>query len=413
MPQSENVEHANALGLTPGALNGLKVIDIATLFAGPLMATVLGDFGADVVKIEHPRGDPARTHGPSKNGEPLWWKSLARNKHCVSMYLGDPDAQRVFLDLIADADVFVENFRPGTLERWGIGPDVLHARNPRLVIARVTGFGQFGPMSQQAGFGTLAEAMSGFAAVTGQPDGPPTLPPLGLADGISALSLVGGVLMCLYHRDRPGGTGKGQVIDLAIIEPMLTILGPQAIVWDQLRELQPRTGNRSANNAPRNIYKCADGKWVAISTSANTIAERVMRLVGHAEVISEPWFASGGERAKNADLLDGMVASWIAERDQATVLSQFADAEAAVAPIYQMNDIFDDPQYQALGSIATVHDPVLGDVRMPNVLFRLSDTPGTIRWPGRALGADTEAILRDRAGVSNEQLEALRAKGVI
>lgn len=402
----------NDLGLPTDALAGLKVIDIATLFAGPLMATVLGDFGADVVKIEHPRGDPARTHGKSKNGEPLWWKSLARNKHCVSLYLGDTDAQKIFLDLIADADVLVENFRPGTLEKWGIGPDVLHARNPRLVIARVTGFGQFGPMSQQAGFGTLAEAMSGFAAVTGQPDGPPTLPPLGLADGISALSLVGGVLMCLYNRDRPGGSGRGQVIDLAIIEPILTILGPQAIMWDQLRELQPRTGNRSANNAPRNIYRCADDKWVAISTSANSIAERVMRLVGHPEVIREPWFSSGGERAKHADLLDEMVSSWILERDQDAVLRAFAEADAAVAPIYQMNDIFEDAQYKALGSIATVNDPVLGDVRMPNVLFRLSETPGSIRWTGRAIGADTDTILRERAGVTSEQLAALRAKGV-
>ena len=402
--------------LAPEALAGIKVLDLATLFAGPLMATILGDFGADVLKIEHPRGDPARTHGPSKDGVPLWWAQLARNKRCISLYLGSPDGAELFKRLVADADVVVENFRPGTIEKWGLGPDILHAINPGLIIARVTGFGQFGPMSHRAGFGTLAEAMSGFASMTGEPNGPPTLPPFGLADGISALSLTNAVLMALFTRDRAvarGGLGQGQVIDLAIIEPILTVLGAQPIIYDQLGTVQERTGNRSVNNAPRNTYVTRDGKWVAVSTSANPIAERVMHLVGHPEVISEPWFSSGAERAKRADLLDAMVASWVLERDQVEVIAAFDAADAAVAPIYNVEDIFADPQFAALDTLTTVIDPTLGPVRMQNVLFRLSATPGRIKWTGRALGADNNAVFIDQLGLSPERVDELHTKGIL
>ena len=402
--------------LAPEALAGIKVLDLATLFAGPLMATILGDFGADVLKIEHPRGDPARTHGPSKDGVPLWWAQLARNKRCISLYLGSPDGAELFKRLVADADVVVENFRPGTIEKWGLGPDILHAINPGLIIARVTGFGQFGPMSHRAGFGTLAEAMSGFASMTGEPNGPPTLPPFGLADGISALSLTNAVLMALFIRDRAvarGGLGQGQVIDLAIIEPILTVLGAQPIIYDQLGTVQERTGNRSVNNAPRNTYVTRDGKWVAVSTSANPIAERVMHLVGHPEVISEPWFSSGAERAKRADLLDAMVASWVLERDQVEVIAAFEAADAAIAPIYNVEDIFADPQFAALDTLTTVIDPTLGPVRMQNVLFRLSATPGRIKWTGRALGADNTAVFIDQLGLSPERVDELHTKGIL
>ena len=402
--------------LAPEALAGIKVLDLATLFAGPLMATILGDFGADVLKIEHPRGDPARTHGPSKDGVPLWWAQLARNKQCISLYLGSPEGADIFKRLVADADVVVENFRPGTLEKWGLGPEVLHAINPGLVIARVTGFGQFGPMSHRAGFGTLAEAMSGFASMTGEPGGPPTLPPFGLADGISALTLTNAVLMALFTRDRAaarGGIGKGQVIDLAIIEPILTVLGAQPIIYDQLGIVQPRTGNRSVNNAPRNTYETSDGKWVAVSTSANPIAERVMHLVGHPEVIDEPWFSSGAERAKRSDLLDEMVASWVRQRSQVEVIAAFDAAQAAVAPIYNVADIFADPQFQALDTLTTVDDPNLGPVRMQNVLFRLSQTPGRIKWTGRPIGADNTTVFIDKLGLTAERVAELHRKGIL
>ncbi|MFJ4773104.1 CaiB/BaiF CoA transferase family protein [Streptomyces uncialis] len=395
----------------PGPLDGLVVLDLATLFAGPLAATILGDFGADVIKVEHPaKGDPSRTHGPAKDGHGLWWKMLGRNKRAVTCDLSGEEGAALLRGLIAGADVLIENFRPGTLERWGLGPEVLHSLNPRLVIARVTGFGQFGPYSRRPGFGTLAESMSGFAASTGEPDGPPTLPPFGLADGISALVCVNAVLMALRHRDL-GGTG--QVCDLAIIEPLVTLLGPQPMIWDQLGTVQERTGNRSVNNAPRNTYRTRDGRWVAVSTSAQNIAERVLTLVGHPEVIGEPWFAGGAGRARHSDLLDGYVGDWIAARDADEVVRAFEEAQAAVAPVYDIRDVFTDPQYTALDTITTVDDPDLGPLRMQNVLFRLSATPGSIRSTGPALGAHNTEVWGGLLGLSDDELDRLHAKGVI
>ncbi|MEU8342535.1 formyl-CoA transferase [Actinomadura meyerae] len=391
------------------ALSGVRVLDTATLFAGPLAATLLGDFGAEVIKIEHPKGDPVRSHGAQRDGVGLWWKMLGRNKKAMTLYLGAPEGQELFRRLVADADVVIENFRPGTLERWGLGYDELKRINPGLVLARVTGFGQIGPYAKRPGFGTLAEAMSGFAAITGEPDGPPTLPPFGLADGIAALTTAFAVMTALRARE---ATGEGQVVDLAIIEPILTLLGPQIITYDQLGELQARTGNRSHNNAPRNTYRTRDGSWVAISTSAQSIAERVMRLVGRPELIDEPWFATGAERARHADVLDEAVGSWIAQRDRDEVVKAFEDAQAAVAPIYNAADVMADPQFEALGSIATVPDDELGPVKMQNVLFRLSRTPGRIESAGPPLGAHTAEILA-RYGVDEAALAELRGKGVV
>jgi crotonobetainyl-CoA:carnitine CoA-transferase CaiB-like acyl-CoA transferase len=381
-----------------------------------MAATMLADFGAEVIKIEHPtKGDPSRLHGYSKDGIPLWWTMLARNKMTIALDLGKSEGGEVFKELIAKSDIFIENFRPGTLERWGIGPDVLLTINPKLIIARVTGFGQFGPYSGRAGFGTLAESMSGFAAMTGEVDGPPTLPPFGLADGIAALATSQAILIALAAQKNPEseGFGKGQVIDLAIIEPMLAILGPQPTVYDQLGIVQPRSGNRSVNNAPRNTYKTKDGKWVAVSTSAQSIAERVMTLVGHPEVISEPWFASGGERAKHADLLDGYVSTWIAQHDTSEVVRAFEEADAAVAQIYDIRDIMHDEQFMALDTITTVEDPVLGSVRMQNVLYRMSETPGKIKWTGRKKGQDTHEVLAETLELTGERIIQLEKAGVI
>jgi crotonobetainyl-CoA:carnitine CoA-transferase CaiB-like acyl-CoA transferase len=274
----------------------------------------------------------------------------------------------------------------------------------------MTAFGQHGPYASRPGFGTIAESLSGFAAITGQPDGPPTLPPFGLADGIAGMAGAIATMFALYARDARGGTG--QVIDIAIIEPILTILGAQVTVYDQLGIIQQRTGNRSANNAPRNTYRTQDGKWAAISTSSQSIAERVMRLVGHAEVIDEPWFATGVQRAEHADELDGYVAAWIAERTLDDVVAAFEKAEAAVAPIYDASDVLRDPQFAALESIITVPDEELGSIKMQNVLFRMLGTPGRVRWSGRRIGEDTEAVLAD-IGISADRVTALRARGVV
>ncbi len=388
------------------ALEGVRVLDLATLFAGPMAAMLLGDFGAEVVKVEHPaKPDPSRGHGPGG----LWWKMLGRNKRAMTLNLSTAEGQDLLLALVRDADVVIENFRPGTLERWNLSYDRLREANPRLVLARVTGFGQFGPYAKRPGFGTLAEAMSGFAAMTGEPDGPPTLPPFGLADGICALATAYAVMAALRARET---TGAGQVVDMSIIEPILTVLGAQPTIYDQLAIVPPRTGNRSVNNAPRNTYRCADGSWVAVSTSAQNIAERVMRLVGRPEYIAEPWFATGAGRVEHAAELDEAVAAWVAARTRDEVLAAFEEAQAAVAPIYDVRDVLADPQLAALDAVTTVEDPELGPLRMQNVMFRLSDTPGEIRWTGRPHGADTAGLLSE-LGLSPSDIEALRQKGVV
>lgn len=393
-----------------GPLAGIRVLDISTLFAGPLAATFLGDYGADVVKVEHPKKpDASRGHGPSKDGVNLWWKTLGRNKRTITIDLSQPEGADLLLRLVAKADILIENFRPGTLERWGLAPEKMHEVNRRLVIARVTAFGQFGPYSSQPGFGSLAEAMSGFAALTGEPEGPPTLPPFGLADGVAALATSYAIMVALRDADQ---TNRGQVIDMAIIEPILMLLGGQITAFDQLGSVQPRTGNRSVNNAPRNVYQAADGTWLAVSTSSQSIAERVLTLVGRADLIDEPWFASGHTRAQHADELDEAVAAWIAVRPSAEVIEEFGRAGGAIGPVYDVRGVMTDPQYQALGTVQTVVDEELGEIKMQNVLFRLSQTPGGIRWPGRSHGQDTEEVLAE-VGVTPNEYKALRHGGVV
>ena len=393
-----------------GPLDGVRVLDVATLFAGPLAATFLGDFGAEVVKIEHPRRpDAARGHGPAKNGVNLWWKTLGRNKRTLTLDLSQSEGADILLDLVADADVMIENFRPGTLERWGLDWGRLSARNPRLVLVRVTAFGQSGPYARRPGFGSVAEAMSGFAALTGQSDGPPTLPPFGLADGIAALATAFATMVALRSAE---ASGVGQVVDLAIIEPILMLLGGQITAFDQLGLVPTRQGNRSGNNAPRNLYRSRDGVWLAVSTSSQSIAERVLHLVGRPDLVAQPWFASGVQRAQHADELDDAVGGWIAERDAAEVILAFEDAQAAAGRVNDVRDVMADPQYRALGTVLRVPDPELGEVAMQNVLFRLSDTPGAVRWSGRPHGADTEDLLAE-LGLGAERVATLRERGVV
>jgi crotonobetainyl-CoA:carnitine CoA-transferase CaiB-like acyl-CoA transferase len=396
--------------VTTKPLGGIRVLEAATLFAAPLAGMLLGDFGAEVIKIEHPlRPDPARGHGPTKDGIGLWFKSLARNKRLVTIDLSRPEGAALFLRLAAGADVVLENFRPGTLERWGLGWSELSSTNPRLVLARVSGFGQSGPYARRPGFGTLAEAMSGFAALNGEPDGPPLLPPLALADGVAGLATAFAVLVALRARDE---TGRGQVVDTSLVEPLLALLGPQVTAYDLLGELQPRTGNRSSHNAPRNVYRTAEGKWVAVSASATSIAERVLRLVGHPELVDEDWFASGSGRAAHVEEIDAAVSAWIAARSRDEVLAAFEAAEAAIAPVYDASDIVADPQLAAIGALRVVDDDELGPIRLVNVTSRLSDTPGGVEWAGGAHGSDTAAVLGE-LGIGDEELRRLRADGIV
>ncbi|OZD11164.1 CoA transferase [Rhodococcus sp. 06-156-3C] len=394
-----------------GPLEGIKVLDISTILAGPLVAQILGDFGAEVIKIEHPaKPDGMRGHGLDKDGHPLWWTMVSRNKRTMTLNLGNEKGADLFRKLAAEADVVVENFRPGTLERWGLGYDVLSEDNPGLILLRVTGFGQTGPYATRPAFGTLVESMSGFAHLTGAADGPPTLPAFGLADSLAGIAGSSAVSMALLHRTNNGG--KGQVIDLDLLSPIMAAVGPGIIYADQLGIDQERTGNRSSNNAPRNLYKTSDGHWLAISTSANSIAERVLTLVGHPEVIDEPWFATGRQRAAHADLLDGYVGGWIGERTREDVVAEFEKAGAAVAPVYKPSELLDDPQVLAIDMVTTVEDDDLGPVRMQNVMWRMGDSPGSIRHTGRAHGADTDSVLEE-LGCSAANIAELRTAGVV
>ena len=393
-----------------GPLTDLRVLDCSTVLAGPLACQVFGDYGADVVKIEHPtRGDSMRGHGRQRDGQGLWWKMVGRNKRTIGLYLGDPDGAAIFERLVAEADIVVENFRPGTLETWGLGWERLSQINPGLVLCRVTGFGQDGPYSRRPAFGTLMEAMSGFAHMTGEPDRPPTLPPFGLADSICGITAVSAVLMALRHRD---ATGEGQVVDISILEPIVTALGPHLTVFDQTGEVLMREGNRSTNNAPRNTYRTADGSWVAVSASADTVAERALTLVGHPELTDEAWFATGAGRAAHAEEIDAHMAAWIGERPLDEVVAAFEEAEVALAPVYDAAQYLADPQVQHREAVTTVDDPELGPMRMQNTLFRLSATPGAVRHPGRDLGADTDEVLGE-IGVDPATLADLRAREVV
>lgn len=379
-------------------LEGLRVLDLSSLYAGPLIATHLGDFGADVIKVEHPRGDDARRWGLSKATErgeiPLWWKVISRNKRLLSLDLHRATDRQTARELCGWADVVIENFRPGRLEEWGLGYEQLSAEHPSLIMVRVTGFGQTGPLSKQPGFGTLAEAFSGFAAITGSPDGPPTLPPFGLADGVAALSGSYAVMLALYWRD--ARSGQGQMIDLSLYEPLFAILGPQAIEYAQTGTVQTRAGNRSRRTSPRNAYQTQDQRWVALSGGTQQIVNRMLSVIGRPELGQDPRFSTAAARRENADELDTLMAEWIAQHGLETVLARFGAIEAPIAPVYSIDQIVTDEHYLARRSLVEVPDEDLGVALMPGVLPRLSKTPGQIRFAGHTpIGADAAEIYRE------------------
>jgi len=380
------------LGADAGPLTGVRVLDLASLYAGPLIATTLGDFGADVIKVEHPRGDDARRWGLSRDDVPLWWKVVSRNKRLVCLDLHDEEDRDVVRALSAEADVVIENFRPGRLESWGLGYDALSEANPGLVMVRVTGFGQTGPLSREPGFGTLAEAFSGFAFVTGQASGPPTLPSFGLADGVAAMAGTYATMMALYWRDARGGN-RGQVIDLSLFEPLFNILGPQVIEYEQTGVVQQRHGNRSPRTAPRNTYRTSDGNWVALSAGTQQIANRVFAAIGRPELKDDPRFDSTSARLEHADDVDALVAEWIASQPLAVVLETFRREQAPIAPVLSAAQIIENEHFVERGSIVGITDEDLGRVTMQNVVPRLSVTPGNIRHAGRTeIGADQELV---------------------
>ena len=365
------------------ALRGLRVIDMATVFAGPGAARHLADFGADVIKVEAPAGDGVRRMGwfPPEGGDSYTWKLLGRGKRGTVCDLKTDAGRTALLDLAAGADVLIENFRPGTLERLGLGPEVLHAANPGLVILRVTGFGQDGPYASRPGFATMAEAMSGFAAINGEPDGPPLLPPIALTDEVAALAGAFAVMVALRHRDL---TGEGQVVDVNLLESMLQMMSALPSAAAHLDYDQPRLGSGIPYSVPRGTYRCADGHWVAISTSAESVAMRVLALLG---VAGDERFSSFASRVDHREELDRIVAAWVGARPQAEVLAAFEAAEAAIAPVYTMRELLADPHAQARNVFVEVDG-----VTMTGPTARLSRTPAHVRHAGRPLADSDDAI---------------------
>ncbi len=367
----------------PGPLAGLRVVDCSTVVAGPGCARYLADFGADVIKVERPDGgDTTRAMGwrDPRDDVSLWWKLAGRGKRTVVLDLKDPVALGPMRRLVAGADVLVENFRPGTLERLGLDPADLIAANPRLVVTRITGFGQDGPYSARPGFATLAEAMSGFAGINGEPDGAPLLPPIALTDEITALVAAFATMVAVH-------SGVGQVVDANLYESLLQVMGPLPSAKALLDYDQPRLGAGIPYSVPRGTYRCADGRWVAISTSAESVAGRVMDLIG---LGGDPRVATFADRVTHREMVDSTLAAWVGARDLDAVLVAFEAAHAAAAPVHTMGDILADPHLAARGAL-----PEVDGVPMQGLVARLSATPGRIRWAGRPLGADTEAVLAE------------------
>ena len=392
-------------------IEGLRVIDASTVIAGPTVGMLLGDFGADVIKVEHPQGDPLRETGYQKDGFGLWFKMANRNKRGITLNFNTARGQELFKTLILSADVVIENFRTGTMEKWGLGWEDLSNINPKLIMVRVTGFGQTGPYRNRPGFGTIAEAFSGFASVTGEADGPPTLPNFGLADGVAAAYGTFATMFALYHRDAKGG--NGQYIDLSIYEPLFQVLGPQPLQFDQLGIIQKRWGNRSKNNAPRNTYRTRDGHWVALSTNTPSIVSRVMTLCGGQKVSEDPRFQTPQDRVAHIEEIDGIVAAWIGRHDLQVVVEQFEKVEAAIGPAYDIGQIFQDPQYQARADIIEVLDEDLGPIKMTNAFPFMSETPAEIRHAGPRKGQHNHDILVGELGLSEHELVELEKDNVI
>jgi crotonobetainyl-CoA:carnitine CoA-transferase CaiB-like acyl-CoA transferase len=359
-------------------LADLRVIDLSSVLAGPSCARYLADFGADVIKVERPDGgDTWRRMGwLDVDGTSLWWKLTNRGKRCVALDLKDPDDRTVLLGLVDRADVVVENFRPGTLERLGLGPDVLLGRNEHLVLVRLTGFGQDGPYASRPGFATIAEAMSGFAAINGTADTGPLLPPIALADEITGLVSAFATMVALH-------SGVGQVVDVNLLESLFQLMGPLLSVYERTGYLQPPMGSALPYSVPRGTYRCSDGRWIAFSASAESVAARVLGLIG----ATEERFATFQGRMEHAQELDGRVADWVAARTSDEVLAAFDAAQAACAPVLDMADIVGDPHFAARGTIVE-----LDGVLMQGLVARLSKTPGRLRGPARGLDADGEDI---------------------
>ncbi|OJZ73679.1 CoA transferase [Mycobacterium paraffinicum] len=393
-------------------LDGLRVLDLATLAAAPLVATYLGEFGADVIKVEEPkRGDPIRGWGNQRDGIGLMWKSISRNKRSITLDLRCAEGQELVRRLVERADVAIFNSRPQTLRKWGLDYESLRAVNDRLVMLHITGYGLSGPKSERPGFGTLGEAMSGFAHITGQAGGPPTLPPFMLADGVASLNAAYAVLMALYHRDVHGG--PGQLIDVNLIDPLARLLEQTLLGYDQLGLVPERSGNRWDISAPRNTYRTTDGRWLAMSGSSPALALRVFRAIGREDLLRDADFADPQRRLARASEVDRVVADWVASRTLSEAMAVFEAHDVAAAPVYDIRDLMADDQLAHREVFVAVEDPQLGPMTVQAPVPRFSSAAGTVGHLGPRLGEHNAEIYGDLLGLAATQIDDLRARGVL
>lgn len=394
-------------------LEGLKIIDISTMLAAPWAATFLADFGADVIKIEHPEyGDHARKYGAQKDGKGIFWKTLNRNKKGMTLNLKTEEGKKVFLKLIEDTDVLIENFRPGTLEKWGYDWETLQKANPKLIMLRTSGFGQTGPYADRGGFGTVAEAMSGFASINGEKGGNPTLPGMALADGVSAIFGALSIMIALYAQIK-NGVKEGQQIDINLYEPLMRLLEPQITAYDQLGRIPKPIGNSSLQTAPRNAYLTKDDTWVALSGSTQSITENIFRAIGREDLITNPKFATNEQRLKHVEELNEILGNWIKQRTYREVVDTFTKAGAVVGPMYNIAQLFEDEHYKYRESFIRLKDKDFGELRVPNVVAKFSKTPGEVKTLGPDKGEHTEEILKERVQLTDEQIKELKKLKVI
>jgi formyl-CoA transferase len=388
-----------------GALDGVRVLDLSRLFAGNLLTQVLGDFGAEVIKVEPPSGDTLRAWQTA--GVSTHWKIFARNKKSLCLELRKPEARAILMQLLPSAQMFVESFRPGTLEAMDLSPAKLLKKNPKLVIVRISGWGQGGPYRRRPGFGTLIEGMSGFAAINGFADREPVLPPMYLADAVAGLYGSAAAMIALREAGRKGG--RGQVIDLPLLDPLFSIVGPQAAIYRLTGEVKPRTGSRSTNTAPRNVYRCKDGRYVGLSASTQKMAERTFRAIGRGELVDDPRYRTNAGRVKHAAQLDAIIGAFVAKRTQAANVAFFDKAEVTIGPIYDVTQIVKDPHILERELLADYPDAEMGQFPMHHVVPRLLGTPGSIRTPAPKLGQHNNEILKS-LGL---KVKALKEQGIV
>ena len=395
-----------------GPLSDLKVVELGTLIAGPFCGQILGDFGADIVKLEDPgKGDPMRQWGRSlPQGHSPWWPVIGRNKKSVTLNLRSAEGQALARTLIGRADIVIENFRPGTMEKWGLSYEALSADNPGLIMARVSGFGQTGPYSQRAGYGLIGEAMGGLRAVTGEADRPPARAGVSIGDSLAAVHAVMGILMALHSRRT---TGRGQIVDAAIYESVLAMMENMVTEYDITGYVRERSGSILPGIAPSNVYPTSDGDMILIGGNGDNVFERLTKVMGRPELATDPRFDSHSSRGINQTLLDELVADWTRAQALAPLLALLEANGIPCGRIFRPPEMLADPQFAARGSIVTTDHPVFGPLRMQNTFPRMSDTPGEVRWPGPSLGEHTDAVLKEWAGLSSEAVADLRRRGIV